>query len=45
MELRVMPCRATQDQRVMAESSDKKDGPLEKGMETTSAFLPWEPHE
>ena len=38
-----MLCRATQDRRVMVESSDKR-GPLE-GNGNTSIFLPWQPHE
>ena len=37
MKLWAMPCRATQDGRIMVESSDKTW--------STSIFLPWEPHE
>ena len=45
MKLWAMKCQATQERWVMVKSLDK-DGPLEKGMgKTTSAFLPWEPHE
>ena len=43
-KLWAMPCRATQDRRVMVDSSDKC-GPLEKGMATTSIFLPWKQYE
>ena len=44
MKLWAMTCSATQDRwscwRVLT-----KHGPLEKGMQTISAFLPWEPRE
>ena len=41
-KLWAMPCRATQDEWVMVESSDKT---WSTGKGTTSVFLPWEPHE
>ena len=45
MKLWAMPCRATQDGWVMMESSDKKCGPLEKGMANHFSILalrtPW----
>ena len=44
MKLWAMPCRATQDGRIMVESSDKMD-PLEKGMTNHFSILalrtPW----
>ena len=45
MKLWAIPCRATQDGRVMVESSDKMWSTGEGKWQTTSAFLPWEPHE
>ena len=39
-------CRATQDGQVMVESADKMWSTGEgESLQTTSAFLPWEPHE
>ena len=45
IKLWAMPCRATQDRRVMVESSDKKWSTGEGNGKTTSVILPWEPHE
>ena len=39
-----MPCRATQDGRVMVESSDKTCSAGEGNGKNASVFLPWEPH-
>ena len=39
-----MQCSANQDERVMAQSSDKHD-PLEEGMANHPVYLPREPHE
>ena len=44
MKLWAMPCRATQDRRVLVESSDKTWS-MEKERQTTSVLLPWEPQE
>ena len=44
MKLWAMPCRATQDRRIMVESSDKMWSTGE-GNANTSVLLPWEPHE
>ena len=43
MKLWSMPCRATEDGRVMVESSDKTWS-MRREWLATSAFLPWEPH-
>ena len=40
-----MLCRATQDGQVMVESSDKNVVHWRREWQTTSVFLPWEPHE
>ena len=45
MKLWAMPYRATQDERVMVESSDKMWSTGEGNGKTISVFLPWEPHE
>ena len=45
IKLWAMPCRATQDRRVMVESSDKKWSTGEGNGKTISVILPWEPHE
>ena len=42
MKLWAMPRRVTQDGRVKVESSDKT---WLREWQTTSVFLPWEPHE
>ena len=39
MKLGAMLFRATQDKLVMGESSDKKNGPLEKGMTNPFSIL------
>ena len=44
MKLRVLPFKATLDGQVMAESSDKC-GPWRREWQTTSLFMPQEPHE
>ena len=45
MKLWAMPCRATQDKRVMVESSKKNVVHWRREWQTTSVFLPWEFHE
>ena len=40
-----MPYRATQDTQVMVESSEKNVVCWRREWQTTSVFLPWEPHE
>ena len=39
-----MLCGATQDRQVMVESSDRMWSTGEGNGQTTSIFLPWEPH-
>ena len=44
MKLWAMPCRATQDGRVMVEKSEQNVVHWRRQWQTTSVFLPWEPH-